>query len=141
MVAGPVPFESNPVPHPEYFQPSTFDISAITRGYPTALVTTTEAHNYVVGQLVRFHIPLGWGMRQLDGQQAYVTAVNSSTSFTIDLPTRSFDAFTTPSPAFQTAQVSAIGDENQGWTFNGTSYSRTQLAPPGAFLNISPAPN
>ena len=139
---GPVPFETNPEVNAQYYQPSNFIISNITSSKPNAVVTTTDDHNYVVGQLIRFHIPIGWGIRQLNEQLAYVSVINSDTSFTAQIDISKYDSFVTPPHSFQSPQVSAIGDENFGWSFDGSSFSpMNELAPPGAFINISPAPN
>lgn len=126
----PTPIFNNPAPHPEYFQPRTYRISAIAISGSQASVSTTLENDFVIGQLVRFHIPLGWGIRQLNEQQGEITAINSSQNFSVNINITKYDPFVTPSAPFsyQFPQVSAIGDDNL--TTDGLSIS-------GAFINIS----
>ena len=54
--SGPIaPYNNLPI-MPQYYAPSQFFISTVTRGQNTT-VTTTVSHNYVVGQTVRLIIP------------------------------------------------------------------------------------
>ena len=126
----PTPSFNNPEPNPEYFQPRTYRIASIAISGVQASVTTTLDNDYVVGQLVRFHIPLGWGIRQLNEQQGQITIINSSQNFIVNINITKYDPFVTPSVPFsyQYPQVSAIGDNNI--TTDGLSIS-------GAFINIS----
>lgn len=104
-------------------------ISSISTGNTTA-ITTSSAHYYVVGQLVRFHIAKPYGMRELDERLAYVTSVPTSTSFEIDVNSVGFSAFV-PSPTYPgnvPAQVSPVGDRNNstsGLTISGAFYNNT----------------
>lgn len=86
------------------------DISSAASG----VVTTTVQHGYTVGQEVRFVIPSGFGMTQLDGQSATITAVTAST-FTINIDTSGYTAFAIPTAATFTAatwaQVTPIGED------------------------------
>lgn len=139
-MTGPVPPYNNPPIHPEYFQPSNFTISSITSlTTTTTQVETLVTNNYVVGQLVRFHIPNGYGILQLNGLSAYVLSLTSPTIFVVDIGITNFDPFVTPSPplSYQNPQVSAIGDHNFGkGQLLGATYE--QLTIQGAFQNISP---
>ena len=116
---------------PSYF-PLNVYISAITRA-SNALVTTSSAHYYVVGQLVRFHVPHPFGMDQIDNMLGQILTIPTTTSFTVNIDTRLFTAFI-PSPTYtgnMLAQVSAVGDENNAsvtTTSNGLTIS-------GAFIN------
>jgi hypothetical protein len=113
----------NPPVNPDLYQPRNFTVSNITRA-AQAVVTTTEEYDYVVGQLVRFHIPVSYGMSQLNEQEAYVTSLNSSNIFTTNINTLNYDSFI-PSPTYPgntSPQVSAIGDKNltsSGITISG----------------------
>lgn len=136
-MTGPVPPYTNPVPNPQYYKPSVFDISSITRSGEQAIIVTSLPNNYVVGQLVRFLIPKYWGMWQLEGLSAYITAINSNVSFTANINISTFDSFTTPSisPIYQVAQVNAIGDQN----ITSAPVNNNVLSISGAFVNISPS--
>jgi hypothetical protein len=137
LMFGPIAPENNPPIHPEYFTPKEFNIASITNGI-TTLVTTTTAHDYVVGQLVRLLISQLFGARQFNEQTAYVINIPSNTSIILALDSSSFDLFI-PHPTLETTQpqVVAVGDVNtgainsQGRFVNGTFI-------PGSFQNISP---
>lgn len=96
------------------FQPSMRIISSITNAYP-AVVTTTFAHQYKTGTIVRFYIPFVDGMQQLNQQIAPIT-VTGSTTFTIPIDTTLFAPFAMPvSPppyVLIYAQVVPIGEIN-----------------------------
>jgi hypothetical protein len=76
------------------FGPAMRIISAITNS-AFALVTTSFAHGYPNGTIVRFYIPPALGMVQLD-QMTSPIVVQSPTTFTITINTTLFDAFVIP---------------------------------------------
>lgn len=139
---GPIAPENNPTIEPQFFQPSRFQISAITRGVTTT-VTTLPAfgvdNNYVIGQLIRFNIPPFYGIQKLDGQQGYVTSLPATNQIVVDINTsQGYDPFI-PSPSYSTTppSVVAIGDINTGSINTGRTNNGTSI--PGRFENISPA--
>ena len=76
------------------FYPRTRNIVSITAA-AQAVIVTSVPHGYKVGQTVRFHIPSGWGMTQLNNQTATVVAISlANNSFTINLNTSAYTAFT-----------------------------------------------
>lgn len=76
------------------FQPYATVASSITRSaLPT--VTTTFAHSYVDGTIVRFDVPPACGMYQLD-QQTSPILVTGTTTFTIAIDTSKYDVFSVP---------------------------------------------
>lgn len=76
------------------FYPRTRNIVSISKA-TQAVVVCSLPHGYKIGQTVRFHIPAGWGMTQLDNQTATVVAVDlAANSFTIDLNTSAYSTFT-----------------------------------------------
>ena len=80
------------------FQPAMRVISAITNASP-AEVTTTFDHDYVTGTIVRLIVPKALGMRQADKLVGEIT-VTATDTFTIDIDTTLFNAFSIPgSPA------------------------------------------
>lgn len=101
-------------PDPVY-GPAMRLISSITNANP-ALVTTTFAHDYVDGTIVRFNIPPATGMQQLN-QMTSPILVTGATTFTIDVDTTQFAPFTVPvglGPFINVCpQVLPIGEINE----------------------------
>ncbi len=87
-------------------------ITDITQA-PEAEVTTSFAHNYVTGQIIRLVIPPYFGMSQLNEVLTPIT-VTSTTTFTVPIDTTNFDAFTIPlrgdGVQLQYAQVVPVGE-------------------------------
>lgn len=122
------------------FYPPTRTIVNITQAN-RGVVTTSVNHNYIVGQSVRFNITAPFGMTQLNGVLANITAVTAST-FTINIDTTGFTAFTFPLAAsypFTPASVNPVGEETDQFsnpnllddaTVN-TGYIGVVLAPGG----------
>lgn len=139
---GPIAPENNPPIEPQWFQPSRFQISAISKGVSTTVTTLPSFgvdNNYVVGQLVRFNIPFPYGIQQLDGQQGYVTSLPTTNQFVVNINTsQGYDNFI-PSPSYSTTppSVVAIGDINTGAINQGRTNNGTSI--PGRFENISPS--
>lgn len=99
---------ANPFP---VFQPAYRLIAGITNGFP-AMVTTTFAHQYVDGTIIRLDIPVGFGMQQAN-QLFGPIIVNSPTTFLIDIDTSLFDPFVIPAIAIPSCpQCVPIGSEN-----------------------------
>lgn len=104
------------VPYDPIFYPRTRTISNITQA-AQAVVTLTVRHDYRVGQRVRFVIPsvtaAAYGMTQLDGVEATITAVNAgANTITVDVDTTAMTAFAFPLTAdypFTPAHVVPIG--------------------------------
>lgn len=75
----------------------------------SAVVTTTVPSGYAVGQIVRIMVPQSsqsgvsdYGMVQIDGLQGTITAVNNAVgtqTFTVDIDSSAFTAFTFPTAA------------------------------------------
>lgn len=85
-----------------------------------AQVSTSVAHNYVVGQEVRFNIPSVSGMIQLNATpdnnylSAIVESVVDAFNFTINIDTTAFTAFTWPTIAQQPSsfpEVHPVGED------------------------------
>jgi hypothetical protein len=78
------------------FYPSALTISSITAANPM-VVSTTTAHGLTVGQNVKLVVPDAYGMSQANNLDGVITAVNSTTSFTIGaLNSSAFTAFAYP---------------------------------------------
>jgi hypothetical protein len=88
------------------FQPAMRIITAITNGFP-ALVTTTFAHNYQTGLIVRLDIPEEYGMSQANQLFGPITRIDA-TNFSIEIDTTNFDPFLVPVPALIFTQPQAV---------------------------------
>ncbi len=100
-------------PNPIY-QPAMRIVTAITNAFP-ASVTTSFNHLYLTGSIVRLDIPLGYGMQQVNQKFGPIT-VTSPTTFTIDIDTTQFDAFsvaTTFPYNEQYAQCVNVGERSE----------------------------
>jgi hypothetical protein len=96
------------------FQPAMRIISAITNA-DRASITTTFAHQYVDGLVVRLNIPLGFGMAEVN-QLFGKIIITSPTTFTIDINTKYFTQFSIPTTFpldRQEATVTPMGEINQ----------------------------
>ena len=100
------------------FQPAMRLVTNITRA-GSAEVTTSFEHNYETGDIVRLIVPNGYGMVQADRRTGTI-AVNSPTTFLIDIDTTYFDPFVIPpdpSPwVITVAQVIPVGEVNSKLT-------------------------
>lgn len=76
------------------FQPAMRIISAISQTNP-AQITTTFAHQYNSGCIVRLEIPPTDGMQQANQFFGPIT-VTSTTTFTMPFDSTTFDAFSIP---------------------------------------------
>lgn len=115
---------ANPDP---IFQRAMRLVSDITNA-DNAAVTTTFAHNYETGDIVRLLVPREYGMFEISQKVGTVTVVDD-TSFTIDIDSNNFTPFTTPSnpsPFVRTcAHVVPVGEVNSKLT-SATQNVRSQ---------------
>jgi hypothetical protein len=101
------------IPNP-VFKPAMRLIASITQGYP-AQISTTFAHGYTSGTIVRLDIPIADGMQEANN---FVGAINvtGATTFTVDLDSTNFSPFAipvSPDPHLNTcAQVVPVGEVN-----------------------------
>ena len=98
------------------FIPARVAITNITQANP-GVVTTDAAHYLSTGGVTRLHVPQGYGMVELNQRQVHVTVL-SSTMFSIqeslvppavNIDTRGFTAFVSPTNPRFTAEVLPIG--------------------------------
>jgi len=99
------------------FYPRRRFITKITQA-SLAVVTMCVTHGYKVGQLVRMVVPDAFGMTQMNGLQATVVAVNTTTTsgntITLDIDSSAFSAFAFPVTAdvpFSYAEVVPMGED------------------------------
>jgi hypothetical protein len=96
------------------FQKSMRIILSITNAFP-ALVTTTFAHNFITGQIIRLIIPTLCGMQQANQLLATIV-VTGTTTFLTDIDSTYFDPFVVPSSVppgttgFTCPQVVPVGE-------------------------------
>ena len=95
------------------FQPAMRIIVSITQSSP-ATVTTSFAHQYNSGCVVRFDIPPACGMQQINQQTGTIT-VTGDTTFTVPIDTSLYDAFSipvSPPPSVNTCAMAVpIGED------------------------------
>lgn len=134
---GPIAPENNPPIEPQFYIPSKFDISAITRGVTTT-ITTSENHNYVIGQTIRVLIPQPFGTYQISGEQGIVLSIPADDQVTVTINSTNANAFVaSPTYAPTPAQIMAIGDVNSGPINSSGRVNQTTFIE-GSFINISP---
>lgn len=85
-------------------------ITGITNANP-AVVTTSFAHQYETGLIIRLILPSGYGMYQANQLFSDITVIDSVT-FSINIDTTLFDPFTIPGTQVQYAQAVPIGEVN-----------------------------
>ena len=133
---GPIAPGNNYPINAQYYEPRFFFIDDISLGRTTT-VTTTEDHDYVIGQQCRLIIPPLNGCRQLDESQGTVIDIPSSTQVVLNIDSsRNVDQFQSSSAKTQ-PQILAIGDFNEG-AINSQGRSNTTTFIPGSFINVSP---
>lgn len=106
-------------------KPAVRIITDISRSFP-AIVTTSFAHGYGIGMIVRLRVPENFGMRQANNLQGKILAV-TDTTFDIDIDTTYFDTFVIPPPQptkdpliesqTEYAQVVPVGEVNTTLSF------------------------
>ena len=145
-MAGPFAPQSNPPVNAQYYEPTFFTISNITKGRTTVVTMNdnvingeTITPNYVVGQEVKILMTFGYGMRQISNRKAYVLSLPSASSVEIDIDSRDFNDFI-PNPTYSItpSQIVAIGSINSG-QINSNGRINNLVYIPGSFINISPS--
>jgi hypothetical protein len=96
------------IPFDARFYPRRRFITAISAANP-AVIQLSVLHDLVVGEQVRIYVPAAFGMTQMDGQLATITAVTNTigtgtNSITVNVDSTAFTAF-----AFPTSAVAATG--------------------------------
>lgn len=136
-MVGPIAPERNPPINPQYYIPSRFVISDLVIGLNT-LITTSEDHNYVLGQEIRVLIPPAYGCREISGKTGFVIKIPSDNQVLVNINSLGSNLFiTSPSYTKNVPQILAIGDVNTGY-INGNGPNHITNYIPGSFINISP---
>ena len=138
-------FQVRRIPKLGRVEPRALFVTGITQA-AQAVVTVSEAHNYVVGEKIVFNIPASFGMTQLNSftqrLPAVIVAVGTYT-MTINVNTTSFTAFAFPassgSPttqlfamltsAGQSTQFNQVTNVQTGYNFLYVPYHSGQFTP------------
>ena len=76
--------------------PSSMEITAITNAYPMEITYISNDGNiYISGMAIKLKIPDPYGMYQANGLVGTILT-NTSPTMTVDIDSRSFDAFSIP---------------------------------------------
>lgn len=134
--------------YPYIYFPGTTFIGAITTG-TTTTISTTSAHNLVVGQEVAFRIPSQWGTVELNSlpntltpgspTYGYVVSVTDYKTVVVNIDSSNYTAFNSNQAVASVSglsfpQIVAVGDVNSG----GVQISSgSALYPPPYTLDIS----
>jgi len=137
VISYPIPPYQNLPIEPQFYQPRRFVISGVTLGQ-TTIVTTSIAHDYVIGQQVRLIIPAVFGCYQLNETFGYVLSIPTTTSVEINIDSsRNVNQFVAATSTQEPA-ILAIGDVNTG-VVNTQGRVNQMIYIPGSFIDISPA--
>ena len=134
FIPGPIALYSNYPIQAYNYAPSQFFISNITIGLQTT-ITTTENHNYVIGQICRLIIPNGYGCVGLNEILGNVIFIPSSTEVILDINSQGQNQFFNAMQKTQ-PQIVAVGDQNSG-QINAFPSQTNALNIPGSFINKS----
>lgn len=133
---GPIAAGNNYPINAQYYEPRLYFIDGISLGQTTT-VTTTEDHDYVVGQQCRLIIPPTNGCIQLNEKQGTVINIPLANQVVLNIDSsQNVDQFQTSS-AFTQPQILPIGDYNEG-AINTQGRTNNITFIPGSFINISP---
>lgn len=108
------------IPDHDLWLPAGRFITGITQA-TSAVITLSVTHRFLPGQSIRIRVPAEWGMNEMDGLLANITAVNTTTNtVTVDIDSTSFTAFTYPTSAEASAGVEVAQALPVGSTANET---------------------
>jgi hypothetical protein len=95
--------------------PSTLEITAITQTNPVVITVSADSeqtNTYIPGQNIKFLVPVTYGMWQINGKVAQITAVNGQ-EFTVNINGSQFDPFVIPAPgSLGPATIAPFGSQN-----------------------------
>lgn len=95
------------------YQPAMRIIDSITNAFP-AVVTTTFAHQYKTGLIVRLNIPPHFGMQEANQKIGEIT-VTSDTAFEINIDTTLLEPYAVSGVypySYQSGQVTPVAENN-----------------------------
>lgn len=103
---------NNWAPVTPVYQPARRIIAAITNADP-AVVTTTFAHNFYSGTVVRMIVPKFCQMQQMNRLTGTITVIDDTT-FSINIDSTNFDPYVTPDPLNPPFGYNPAQDMNAG---------------------------
>lgn len=113
----------NPYPGHADFIPkhrTIVSIVPLSSFLPASIVTTSDAHRYGKGSIVRLDIPLGYGMQEINTLYApIIPSPTNPNTFAILIDSRGYSPFTIPVDAQQIAQSIPISELNE-YLYNAT---------------------
>jgi hypothetical protein len=125
------------------FNPRNFFITGITAANP-AVVSVSENHNLTVGAYVKIVVPAVFGMPQINGTVAEVTAIGTNTITLGAVDSSAYTAFAFPASAgtpFTFAQVIPVGEDGtvltnsiENTSFRGLELGTGVVGPNGAVV-------
>jgi len=77
----------------------------------TPTLTTSEDHEYNVGDIIRINVPLSYGI-QIQYEVATILSIPSSTTMVVDFDTSRLNAFVVPAAPYTPAQVVPISGQS-----------------------------
>jgi hypothetical protein len=87
------------------FYPRNRLISNISKA-ASAVIEMTVTHGFTVGQLVRIYCPASWGMSEINGQLATITAISTTNNtITVNINSSAYTTFAYPSNAVASAGI------------------------------------
>lgn len=120
------------VPNNPIFFPNNLLVTAVTAADPM-VATFSVTHELTVGEKVRFHVPVAYGMSEADQLLAEVTAVNTSTNTATfgNVSSAAFTAFAFPTSATASAGVTPaharVFADNPSLTNAGAVQNQAQI--------------
>lgn len=130
-------------------EPRALFITAISKATQAVVRTSTDATlDYVVGMKIRFSIPSGMGMQEMNGLTGTIVAIgaynsNSTYNVTVDIDSTNFSTFVFPAstavpttqlfatfaPAGQRTQFNPLTNVQTGYDFNLAPFHTGQFVP------------
>ncbi len=130
-------------------EPRALFVTAISKAINAVVTTSCDATlDYVVGMKIRFSIPSGFGMQEMNGLTGTIIAIGAYTSnatynVTVNIDSTSFTTFAFPvstavptaqefatfAPAGQSTQFNPITNVQTGYDFNLAPFHTGQFTP------------
>lgn len=133
FAAGATAFQARRISKLDAVEPQTIFITAISKATQAVVTTSIDISSlYVVGMKIRFSIPSGMGMQEMNGLTGTIVAVgayssNATYNITVDIDSSAFSTFAFPaSTSSPTAQLFAtFAPAGASTTFNPVSQVQT----------------
>lgn len=88
------------------YYPKNRSITKIASSGTSTVITLSVVHRFTAGQEVRLVVPAAFGMSQLNGQQALITAIDTTNNtITVNIDSSGYGAFSWPTSAVAASGV------------------------------------